>query len=88
MLPTFDAVTEILKVTANEILKANQDESRAQGLTRAKSQKQVLHGQNFTLLTKVDGPSKRLPSFEPLDPLFRRGDRHWLATKSRNSNPV
>ena len=41
MLPTFDAVTEILKVTANEILKANQDESRAQGLTRAKSQKQV-----------------------------------------------
>ena len=57
MLPTFDAVTEILKVTANEILKANQDESRAQGLTRAKSQKRVLHGQNFTLLTKVDGPS-------------------------------
>ena len=42
MLPTFDAVTEILKVTANEILKANQDESRSQGLTRAKSQKQVL----------------------------------------------
>ena len=41
MLPTFDAVTEILKVTTNEILKANQDESRAQGLTRAKSQKQV-----------------------------------------------
>ena len=56
MQPTFDAVTEILKVTTNEILKANQDDSRSHGLTRAKSQKQVcLKIKNFNdLLSATD----------------------------------